>query len=37
MTPDQHRTWMYIALVLWALIDILVVLTRYLDVIVKAL
>lgn len=37
MTPDQHRTWMYVALVLWALIDILVVLTRYLDVIVKAL
>jgi 4-hydroxybenzoate polyprenyltransferase len=33
MTGRQHRSWMYLALVIWALIDLIIVLTRYLDVI----
>ena len=36
MTPRQHRSWMYLALVIWALIDVMIVLTRYLDVLSRA-
>jgi len=31
MSDDQHETWMYMALVVWALIDLMIVCTRYLD------
>jgi len=31
MTAAQHESWMYLALVVWALIDLILVCTRYLD------
>ncbi|MBC8423612.1 hypothetical protein H8E07_05775 [bacterium] len=31
MSDAQHETWMYMALVVWALIDVMIVCTRYLD------
>lgn len=31
MSPAQHESWMYIALVIWALIDGVILSTRYLD------
>jgi len=31
MTASQHENWMYLALVIWALIDIVIVATRYLE------
>ena len=31
MSPAHHESWMYIALVVWALIDVVILVTRYLD------
>jgi len=31
MSAAQHESWMYLALVIWALIDVMILSTRYLD------
>ena len=30
-TPAQHETWMYVALVIWGVIDLMILATRYLE------